>query len=447
MLTVYQPELLWHQDKFARGMSLVVDSELGRIAAVGLSGDILREFPQAQQVLWPKRAVVPGTINTHTHSFQHLLRGVAVDQPFLVWRDQALYRLTPYLDADAIYLGATLAFSEMLRHGVTTVADFFYVHNHGLDNDMAVVQAARDVGIRLVLARTFYDWEGAPAAYLERPEEAEERTRELARRFLGDPMVYVHPAPHSVHGASDAMIQRAWALAMDLGSPCHIHVSEEPFEVEQCRARTGHTPVRHLQQLGVMGPALIAVHLTWAEPEDIDILGKAHANLAYCPSSNMFLADGVTPLQDLQRSGVTAGLGTDGGCSNNRASIFEEMRMAALLQKVKNLDATVLSHRTVWEMGTTNGAAMLGIDAGLLEPGNLADFSALNLIHPSLLPWTADTLLANIVYAMDPEAITDVVVGGREVVQGGRVAGVNPAELADRLGSWSEKLVRAGPAD
>ncbi len=443
MLKSYQPEMLWGAQGFSRNMSLVVDEEQGVIAGVGSREEMDRQYPGAVAVPCPRRAVVPGTINTHTHSFQHLLRGVAVDQPFLVWRDQALYRMTPYLDADTLYLGAVLAFSEMLRHGVSTVTDFFYVHGHGIDNDLAVIKAAKDVGIRLVMARTFYDWEGAPAAYLERPEEAEERTRELYRRFQGDPMVSIHPAPHSVHGASDAMIQRGWNLARELGTPCHIHVSEEPFEVEQCRSRTGQTPVRHLQELGVMGPGLIAVHLTWAEPDDIAVLGASGAHLAYCPSSNMFLADGVTPLQALAASGVNAGLGTDGGCSNNRASIFEEMRMAALLQKVKNLDATALSHRTVWEMGTKNGAAMLGLPAGMLQAGYLADFVSLDLTHLSLLPWTPATLLANIVYAMEPGAVDRVVVGGREVVRQGALLQQDSQDLAERLAVWSEKLERA----
>lgn len=435
----YYPEWIWYQGAFAQAFGVVVSSTTGLIVAVGPKGKISTQYPHAASYHWPRLAMVPGTVNTHTHSFQHLLRGLAVDEPFLVWRDQALYRVTPHLDAQAIYWGAKLAFSEMLRHGITTVADFFYVHSHGLENDEAVIQAAVDVGIRLVLARTFYDWEGAPAAYRETPEEATRRTRALAVKYQGHPMVSIHPAPHSVHGASDEMIQAGVALAREMDTPWHIHVAEEPFEVEECQARTGLTPVAHLQQMGALDDRMIAIHLTWANADDIALLGEAKAHLAYCPSSNMFLADGVTPVGALRTAGVTTGLGTDGGCSNNRASIYEEMRMAALLQKVHTLDATALDVSSVWAMGTTAGAQMLQVNAGDIAVGRLADFVAVDLTHVSLLPWSPQTLLANIVYAMSPEAIRHVVVGGRAVVTDGELVTVDANELFQQVQNVSTR--------
>lgn len=439
VLTSYQPEWLWHRGQFVHGFAVVVSQRTGKILGIGPHAEMAQRYPQAASQVWDQVAMVPGTVNAHAHSFQHLLRGLAVDEPFLVWRDQALYRITPYLDPEAIYLGAKLAFSEMLLQGVTTVADFFYVHNHGMENDRAVIQAARDVGIRLVLARTFYDWDGAPDAYRETPAEAVARTRALATQYQGDPMVAVHPAPHSVHGASDAMIQAGVALARELGTPWHIHIAEEPFEVEECLARTGLSPAAHLQQLGAVDSGLIAIHLTWVDAGDIARLGAAGAHLAYCPSSNMFLADGVTPLGNLQAAGVTAGLGTDGGCSNNRASIFEEMRMAALLQKVHTLDATTPTVRQVWDMGTEEGARLLHVAAGSLEPGKFADFSGLDLTHLSLLPWSPRTLLANIVYAMSPAAVRHVVVGGRPVVADGRLVNGDAGTLFRQVQDLSRR--------
>ncbi|WP_278244804.1 amidohydrolase family protein [Sulfobacillus thermosulfidooxidans] len=195
MLSVYEPAWMWVNNQFVAHYGVVVDDDTGTIVRVGPEKDLRRLFPQARWICWPQQAMVPGTINTHNHSFQHLLRGIAVDQPFLVWRDRALYRITPHLNAEAIYLGAKLAFTEMVLNGITTVVDFFYVHNHGLDNDWAVIQAARDVGIRLVLARTFYDWDGAPEAYRETPDDAVYRTEELAARCAPDHAVFIHPAP------------------------------------------------------------------------------------------------------------------------------------------------------------------------------------------------------------------------------------------------------------
>lgn len=439
MLTCYCPGWLWYKDQFVSQMGLVVSDDSDRILDIAPLSVLDPRYPGATKVFWPDKAVVPGTINTHAHSFQHLLRGIAVDQPFLVWRDQALYRITPYLDAQTIYWGAKLAFSEMLLHGITTIVDFFYVHNQGIDNDLAVIQAARDLGVRLVLARTFYDWEGAPKAYRESPDDAVARTETLIQRVAGDPRVVVHPAPHSVHGASDAMIQAGVQLARSLGTPHHIHIAEEPFETEETLARTGLTPVQHLAALGAVDSRLIGVHLTWVNTDDIHILGSTHAQLAYCPSSNMFLADGVTPIPALHKAGVRVGLGTDGGCSNNRASIYEEMRMAALLQKVHTLDATVISAHDVWTMGTREGAAMLDLDAGQLESGLLADFVGIDITHVSLLPWSPETLMANIVYAMSPEAITDVIVGGNPVVRNRRLVKEDTQTIAARVQSQSRR--------
>jgi 5-methylthioadenosine/S-adenosylhomocysteine deaminase len=162
-------------------------------------------------------------------------------------------------------------------------------------------------------------------------------------------------------------------------------------------------------------------------------MGARGAALAYCPSSNMFLGDGVTRLPELMRAGVRAGLGTDGGCTNNRLSVFEEMRMASLLQRVRLLDGGALSAATVWGLGTESGAAMLGLPAGRIEVGRLADLVAVDLGDLSLHPMT--NLLANVVFAMSPQAVRDVWVHGERVVDAGRLTRVSQTELLARVGA------------
>ena len=412
----------------------------GRIAAVGPAADVTPLFPEANRIDWSAFAAVPGAVNAHSHSFQSLLRGMAVDRPFLEWRDEALYRHTPLLDPDTLYAGALLAFGEMLTAGVTTVADFFYVHGPDAANDDAVIRAALDLGVRLVFARTMYDWPGAPEAYRESVADATARTRALAVRYAGHPLVSVHPAPHSPHAASSDMIRAGHGLARELGTPYHIHVAEEPFEVEETLRDHGLRPVHWLDSLGVVDSSMIAVHLVWLDPDEIALLGARGAALAYCPSSNMFLADGVTRLPDLLAAGVRVGLGTDGGCSNNRTSVFEEMRMAALLQKVSRLDATCISAPTVWQLGTSSGADLLRLPVGRIAPGKRADLVAVDPAHLSLQPFHPSLLVAHAVYSMQPGAIRRVVVEGREVVRDGRILTV-PAEdisalVAERLGRW-----------
>ncbi|HSF04289.1 MAG TPA: amidohydrolase [Methylomirabilota bacterium] len=398
----------------------------GRIVAVEPAN-----LPRPGDVTLRNRALLPGTVNAHCHTFQSLLRGLGDDLDFMAWRDQVLYPFSGRLDPDGIALGAAFAFAEMLRHGATTCVDFFYLSDDGNENAEAVIAAARRVGIRLVLARALYDWEGAPPRYRERVSDAARRTRELIALHRSDPTVAVQPAPHSPHGASPAMIRAGWEVAETEGCPFHIHVAEGQYEGERTVAEHGATPIRYLDKLGVLGPRTIGVHCVWLDAEEIALMGARGAALAYCPSSNMFLGDGITRLPEMLRAGVRVGLGTDGGCTNNRLSVFEEMRMAALLQRVRLLDGRALDAPTAFRLGTRAGAEILGLAAGVIATNRLADLVAVDLGHPSLHPRT--DLLASVVYAMSAQAVTDVWVHGRRVVADGHLTTVDMAELLGRV--------------
>jgi 5-methylthioadenosine/S-adenosylhomocysteine deaminase len=406
--------------------------EDGRITAVGPLAE-LRPPPtggsQAPEpvIPLPGRLLVPGGVNAHNHSFQSLLRGLGDDLDFFGWRDRVLYPFSRRLDARAIEIGAAFAFAEMLRHGITTVVDFFYVQAGGNANAEAAIRAAERVGIRLVLARAFYDWTGAPPEYRETVTEATGRCRELMAGHAGDPTVSVQPAPHSLHAASPEMIRAAAALAEEARVPFHIHVAEYRAEREQVEARHGLTPVRYLDRLGVLGPRLVGVHCVWLDGGEVELLAERGARVAYCPSSNMILGDGVTRLREMRALGVPVALGTDGGCTNNRLSIFEEMRMAALLQKVTHLDGTAFTAEEAFRLGTVGGGEVLGLAVGEIAPGRLGDLVALDLGHPSLHPPTA--LIKSVVYALSPQAITDVWVHGRRVVRDGSLASLDEAGL------------------
>lgn len=416
--------------------------ENGKIIEIGSSCDVLQKYSGKRVEDLKGKAVIPGTVNAHNHSFQSLLRGMAVDRPFLEWRDLALYKYTPHLDEEAIYTGALFAFGEMLKYGVTTVCDFFYVHNGSNAFDEAVIRAAKDVGIRLVLARTMYDWEGAPKAYIEKVDEAVERTRALAVKYQGDDMVDIHPAPHSPHAASPQMIKAGHNLACELDTPFHIHVAEEMFEVEETLEKYGLHPGDYLDSLGVVDERMIAIHLVWLQQSEISMLGRKGAALAYCPSSNMFLADGITRIPELLKAGVRVALGSDGACSNNRISVFEEMRMCALLQKVRTLDGTSINAQKVFEMGTKTGGEILRLPVGELKAGMAADFVTFDLNDLSLLP--KPELFANIVYSMQPTAIRDVYVAGKQVVVNGKVKSVKEQRIVQLVDSVSRKWENVG---
>lgn len=388
------------------------------------------------------KALLPGTVNAHCHTFQSLLRGLGDDLDFMAWRDRVLYPISAGLGRDGIALGAAFAFAEMALYGVTTCVDFFYLHDGGNENAEAVIQAAREVGIRLVLARGMYDWDGAPACYRETPGDAARRVRELVAAHRHDPMVTVQPAPHSPHGASPAMIRAGLEVAEECNTPFHIHVAEGRYEGERTLREHGATSLRYLDRLGVLGPRTIGVHCVWLDDDEIALMGARGSALAYCPSSNMFLGDGITRLPELLRAGVRVGLGTDGGCTNNRLSIFEEMRMASLLQRVRLLDGTALDGATAFTLGTASGAQILGLDTGRVEAGTRADLVAIDVEHLSLQP-RAD-LLRSVVFAMSSHAVTDVWVEGRPIVRDRRLVSVDAGALAAQVRDLTRGWAVAG---
>lgn len=439
------PEVVYTEGGFQKNTAVFIED--GDILKIGSPEEIRKSFQADEEEVWEHLALLPGTVNIHNHCFQSLLRGLAVGKPFLVWRDQALYRISPMLTPEDLYVGALFAFGEMMKYGVTCVSDFFYVHNDGTAGDRAIIKAAKDLGIRLVLARTMYDWNGAPKGYVETIPQAVENTRQLAREFNGKDslMTTVVPAPHSLHAASVEMVQAGHALAMELGTRFHIHVAEEPFEVEDVQKHFGLRPVELLNQLGVLDQNMVMVHAVWLNDNELQLMAQKGVNLAYCPSSNMFLADGITNISWMLENGMKIGLGSDGACSNNRISVFEEMRMASLLQKVSKCNALLVDTVDAFSMGTKNGGELLDLPVGVIKEGYKADFTGVDLADMSLHPVFSDyeQLLPNIVYSMQPTAIKKVVVNGVTTVDNGKVITVPEQEIVhkvDRLMKRIEKV-------
>ncbi|NVB79394.1 MAG: amidohydrolase family protein [Kofleriaceae bacterium] len=427
----------------ARGPTAILAVD-GEIVLVGDPATVAADprAAAARKIDWSRRAMVPGTVNTHNHSFQSLLRGIGDDLPFLEWRDRALYRYSPRLGAEDMATAALFAFGEMLLHGVTTVCDFYYLNAQGNDNASATIEAARRLGIRMVMARCFYDWEGAPASYRETIPQAVANYEALHKRYRDKSrhMTTVQPAPHSQHGATPAMIEAGAGCARDAGEPWHIHLAEEKYQVDQSLSRFGKRPIHAVADLQVDMASMIAVHGCWFDESERALLADRGGSLAYCPGSNMFLGDGVTDLVDLVARGVRVGLGTDGGCSNNRVSVFDEMRAAALLQKVHRTDGQAISAETCFALGTATAGEVLRLPIGQIAPGYRCDVVAVDLDDPSL--WPVQALEKNVVYALSSRAITDVVVDGQEVVAARRLCNVHLDEIQARVASLTRDWTR-----
>ncbi|MFN2588923.1 MAG: amidohydrolase family protein [Actinomycetota bacterium] len=413
---------------------LVEDGAIaGVVAAAGVPAG-------AAVVDWGDVAIVPGTVNAHGHAFQSLLKGFADDRTFESWRDDVLYPFSEDLGASDLYTGALFAFTEALRAGVTTTVDFFYLHDEGNANAGEVLRAARDAGIRLVFARAFYDPAAptkAPARYRETSADAAQRCRALAAAHAGDALVSVQPAPHSLHAAAPETVAAALAVAAELDVPCHLHLAEARYERYQVAERYGATPVRLLAREGLLGPRLVAIHTVWVDEEELDLLAVSGAAVVHCPGANAFLGDGIALLPEMLQRGIRVALGPDGGCANNRQSVFDEMRQGSLLAKARLADGSAVSAETAFALGTKGGADALGLPVGEIAPGRRADLVALDLADPSL--WPLATLRKQIVNSIQQTAIDKVMVEGRVVVDGGRPLHVDETDLRRRVAEISAR--------
>jgi 5-methylthioadenosine/S-adenosylhomocysteine deaminase len=235
------------------------------------------------------------------------------------------------------------------------------------------------------------------------------------------------------------MIESGAGCAADSNTPWHIHLAEESYQVDESLERFGARPLHAIDALGVLDERMIAVHGCWFDESERALLAERGAALAYNPASNMFLGDGITDVVDLRRRGVAVGLGTDGGCSNNRVSVFDEMRMCALLQKVARTDGQAIDAEDCLAMGTELGGVILGLPVGRLAPGYRADLVFVDLADPSL--WPVQGLVKNAVYSLSSRAITDVVVDGDIVVERSQLTRVDLNEIRARVrrltGDWS----------
>jgi 5-methylthioadenosine/S-adenosylhomocysteine deaminase len=433
-------------DEWAADVAIAVDGDV--VVAAGPAAAVTAEHPGAGVEVWADRAIVPGGVNGHGHTFQALIRGFGDDLRFGDWMGKLVHPTAAGLDRDAIKLAARYDFAEMLRMGITTAVEFFYLHDGGNDNAHAVIEAAREVGLRAVLARCMFDADPGPVRYRESPALFEKNFRELRTAIAGDPLIDVHPAPHSVLGAGPEMLELGAALGAEFDVPVHVHLADSQGEVDVSRTRFGVTPIGRMAALGVLDERTLAVHAVRVDDADLDLLAGHGSTVVHNPSANAFLGGGIAPVRRMLDRGIPVCLGTDAGGANSRQSLFEEMRMAALLAKALDRDGTALTATAALRMGTSAGGRALRLPVGLIAPGYRADLVGLDLAAPSMRP--RRTATQNVVYSMLPEAVERVVVGGRTVVRDGRVLTVDLGEIGaavDALTAGWTPLTGSHPAD
>jgi 5-methylthioadenosine/S-adenosylhomocysteine deaminase len=439
---------------------ILIDGD--RIAAVGPA----LSAPADTRVLDADgRIALPGLGNAHTHAASHLARGRAGS-----WTLEDLLTNSPanygFRTPEDDYLSAAIGAIEMLRTGCTSAYDLYMAVPAITDEAFeATVRAYTDVGVRVVLAPAVADvvfFQTVPGlvdllpadlrASVEsmRPAPTKgllELTERAIRRWNGaaEGRVRVAVAPTIPNQASDEFLDGCARLAREYGVGVHTHLAESKVQVIESRRRWGTTIVARLAAHGLLGPGFVGAHGVWLADEDIKMLADAGAAIAHNPGSNLRLGCGIAPVRELLDRGVAVGLGTDGSVCADNQNLFEALRIASIVSTIRFPHETArwLDAPTVWHLATTGSARVLGqaADLGAIAAGRKADVVLLRADSVFLRP-LADPVNA-LVYAETGASVDTVLVGGRVVVEGGRVTTVDEARIYARAQEAAERQHRA----
>ncbi|MBB1073226.1 TRZ/ATZ family hydrolase [Rhodoferax sp. 4810] len=409
----------------------------GRIIAVLPRQDAVAQLNAATVVELPGHVLIPGLINAHTHAAMSLLRGLADDLPLMTWLNQHIWPAEQrWVDPSFVADGTQLAIAEMLRGGVTCFNDMYFFPE-------ITAQVAAEAGMRLVAGMIVVDF---PTRYAADADCYLQRGLELHEQYRGHSLVTTAFAPHSPYTVSDTALMRVRDLANKLDVPIHIHLHETSDEITQALKTQGKRPLACLDQMGLLNPHLMAVHMTQLDDHEIVRLAATGAHVIHCPESNLKLASGFCPVMKLQRAGVNVALGTDGAASNNDLNMLGELRTAALLAKGVSGDAAALPAPQALRMATINAAQALGISAntGSLEISKAADVVAIDLRDPHTQPLYHPS--SQLVYAASSHQVRQVWINGRQVVRDGAVTTLAMDSLLTRVQAWQEKIAAGDEA-
>ena len=375
--------------------------------------------------------VLPGLVNTHHHLYQTLTRARAQQADLFTWL-KTLYPTWAGIDAEAEYAAARTGLAELALSGCTTVFDHHYVFPRGRDGLWeAEVQAARELGVRIVASRGSMDLgesDGGlpPDSLVEDVDSVLAETERLAGLADGA-AVQLAVAPCSPFSVTKGLMAESAALARRLGLALHTHLAETVEEEAYCRELYGCTPVEYLAELGWLAGDVWCAHCVHLSERDVETFAQTGTGVAHCPSSNLRLGAGVAPVRSMLDAGVRVGLGVDGSASNERSDLFCEVKQALLAARGRD-GGEAMTAREAIRLGTRGGAAVLGRgDLGSLEPGKRADFAAFR--SDGLELGGADDLVAGLVFS-GPHRADLVVVAGEPVVRGGALLRADEQEIA-----------------
>ena len=404
----------------------------GRIVAVGTRAEIGARFAAAETIPGAERIVMPGLVNGHGHAAMTLLRGVADDIPLKQWLEDYIFPAEVELvDAHFVEVGTRLACWEMIRGGTTTFVDMYYFPD-------AVAAAVDECGLRAIIIPGVIDQVAPDAA---NGEQSLAQGIDFVARWKGrHPRIIPAMGGHAIYTLEPETLDAVRDAATAAGVPVGIHLAESEFEVAFAEERYGETPIRFLEGRGFFTNKVIGAHVVYPSVADMDVLARRDVGVIHNPTSNMKIASGVSPVAAMLDAGVSVGLGTDGPASNNDLDMWEEIRLAAFLQKVDTMEPSVLPAATVIGMATRDGAAAIGLgsEIGQLRDGYRADVIQVSTADLSFLPMYEP--VSHLAYVADEHDVTTVIVEGRVLMREKTVVSIDERELRSEASAIVDRI-------
>lgn len=381
-----------------------------------------------------QHCLLPGLINNHAHSAMTLFRGLADDLPLMTWLNEHIWPAEGRVVGDRfVEAGSAHAVAEMLRGGTTCVNDMYFFPE-------ATARIIDKSGMRASLGMLVIEF---PSNWAASVDEYLHKGHQLHDHYRHHPRISTSYAPHAPYTVADKTFERLAVNAEEMDVPIHMHVHETAAEVSQSVEEFGVRPLERLKQLGLLSPRLQAVHMTQLTPEEMDWCSEAGAHIVHCPESNLKLASGFCPVAELSRRDINISIGTDGAASNNDLDMFAEMRQSALLAKAVAQDPSTVPAHSALEMATINAARSLGLekDIGSLEVGKYADLIAVRMDSIETQPFY--DVVSQIVYATGRDKVSDVWVGGRQLLTARRLTTLDERKIVADSQQWRQKIQQA----
>ncbi len=414
-------------DHTVEDADVLVDQDSGKILAVDEPGTL---GPADDELDAEGGLVMPGLVNAHTHVAMTLLRGYADDKPLDEWLQEDIWPVEAELTPEDVHAGAELGLLELIKSGSIAISDMYFHVDE-------IADAVERAGIRARLGHTAItvgkDDEGA--------REDMQQSLDVARELDGaaDGRISTTFQPHSLTTVGEEYLREFVPEARDADLPIHFHANETDGEVEPIVEEHGERPLEYADDCGLLTGRDFLAHGVHVDETEIDLLAERGTGVVHCPASNMKLASGMAPVQDLLDADVPVGLGTDGPASNNDLDLFDEMRDAAMLGKLAADDAGAMAAGTVVDVATAGGADLLGIDSGRVAEGANADLIVLDLSAPRLTP--AHDLVSHLAYAASGSDVRHTVCDGRVLMRDREVLTLDERAVKERARDHAADLI------